>query len=527
MTAYRFIPIIVFVATAACRVVTGGDYTFHHENVIGTSLELRIDAPSPQVATAIERRSLATIERMAGILSQHDPHSELNRWQRGELHTESRSQALVRVLEAAENWRTRTRGAFDVRAGAFTRLWAAAEKDQTLPDHGERRDLVAAVSQPAISSDQLPISLDALAKGYILDSVCAEVEKHFKSVQDFTINIGGDIRKLGSKPLAVSVADPANATEGAAPLLSFVHGGSLAIATSGGYRRHFEINGRRYSHIIDPRTGFPQNAIRSASVIAHSAMDADAAATALTVMGTGQGLRLIEALDGFECAILSATGELAWSSGWPDSMTTNQPEDLKVASWPRRTYILTRDQKPGLLVKFELNRPKGTRYRRPYVAVWLEDTDGFPVKTAVLWMQTESPGPRWHRDLTRWYRNDRMRQVVEEKKLIGTISGATRGPGEYKARFDGTDNVGAALPIGKYTLCIEAARENGTYQIIREPLQLAGKTIDEQKLKGNIEVRSASWSYIPWKNKAKQPEAKAQAKDEAVGDSPASDKPES
>src|SRR6056297_2259913 len=63
---------------------------------------------------------------------------------------------------------------------------------------------------------------------------------------------------------------------------------------------------------------------------------------------------------------------------------------------------------PGLHVWFKLERPGGSNYRKPYVAVWLEDTDGFPVKTAVLWWQTEQPGPRWHRDLTRWYRNNRM-----------------------------------------------------------------------------------------------------------------------
>ncbi|HCO26668.1 MAG TPA: hypothetical protein DIT97_27990, partial [Gimesia maris] len=80
----------------------------------------------------------------------------------------------------------------------------------------------------------------------------------------------------------------------------------------------------------------------------------------------------------------------------------------------------------GLNVDFTLKRPEGGRYRRPYVAVWLEDEDGFPVKTALLWMQTKQPGPRWHRDLTRWYRNDRFRKLAENKELIGTISAATR-----------------------------------------------------------------------------------------------------
>ena len=116
-------------------------------------------------------------------------------------------------------------------------------------------------------------------------------------------------------------------------------------------------------------------------------------------------------------------------------------------------------------------------------------------------MQTEQPGPRWHRDLTRWYRYDRLRKVVEEKDLIDTIAGATRGPGEYQARFDGTDNLGKSLPHGQYTLYIEVAREHGTYQLIRQPVELTAKPIDEQKLKDNVEVSQAAFYYIPWNQK--------------------------
>ena len=90
-----------------------------------------------------------------------------------------------------------------------------------------------------------------------------------------------------------------------------------------------------------------------------------------------------------------------------------------------------------------------------------------------------------------------MRKVVEQSELIGTISGATRGPGEYKARFDGTDNDGKPLPDGDYVLCLEVAREHGTYQIIREPLELNGAAIAEKSLKSNIEVSSAAYKYEP------------------------------
>lgn len=152
----------------------------------------------------------------------------------------------------------------------------------------------------------------------------------------------------------------------------------------------------------------------------------------------------------------------------------------------------------GLVVNFSLAPKKGGgRYRRPYVAVWLEDKEGFPVKTAALWLQTSAPGPRWHRDLTRWYRNDRVRKLAEKTDLIDAISGATRGPGDYSAHFDGTDNSGKALDSGKYTLCIEVAREHGTYQIIRETIEWGDKAIEKKALKPNVEISVANYSYVP------------------------------
>jgi len=186
-----------------------------------------------------------------------------------------------------------------------------------------------------------------------------------------------------------------------------------------------------------------------------------------------------------ECSALTAFDEKP-----PDTVQAEQLKtDLEVNTGERASS--------GLFVEFSLSRPEGGRYRRPYVAVWLEDKDGFPVKTAALWLQTEQPGPRWHRDLTRWYRNDRMRKLAENTELIDAVSGPTRGPGDYSAYFDGTDNSGKPLPPGKYTLCIEAAREHGTYQLIKENLELSDKVIPKKQLNGNVEVSAASYRFTP------------------------------
>ncbi len=112
-------------------------------------------------------------------------------------------------------------------------------------------------------------------------------------------------------------------------------------------------------------------------------------------------------------------------------------------------------------------------------------------------MQTDQPGPRWHRDLTRWYRNDRLRKTVEKTNLIETISGATRGPGTYQAVFDGKDNAGKVLEPATYTLCLEVAREHGTYQIIRKKIDIGDKAIEKTELEGNVEMGDVSFTYVP------------------------------
>ncbi|PQO45361.1 DUF2271 domain-containing protein [Blastopirellula marina] len=497
--------LLLLAAAAGTSPAVAEEYRLQREHVLGTSMELMVSAESEAAAEQIEQRVLDEIQRLAKIFSRYDANSELMQWQAGNVASTQLSAELTFVLQRAEHWRTTTGGAFDVRSGALAQLWKASAEQGERPSDAERQQLAAKLAHAPYQTDNiqrldtLAISLDALAKGYILDKACELVEREFPQCGDFTINIGGDLRKLGDVPLEIAITNPRAASEQAAPLETFIATRPLAMATSGDYRRSLEVAGHRVSHIFDPRTGLPTAEVASASVVAANAMDADALATALCVLGPAEGLALVESLDATECCVVTADGRIVHSSGWPfgspvsdaSLLVMHQEEDAA-------------KEKSGLYVDFSLVRPKGGRgYRRPYVAVWLEDTDGFPVKTAVLWMQTEQPGPRWHRDLTRWYRGDRMRKVVEETELIGTISTVTRGPGEYDAYFDGTDNAGQPLKPGKYTLCLEVAREHGTYQLIREKIEWGEQPIAEKELKGNVEMEDISYRFVPAKDEAK------------------------
>ena len=87
-----------------------------------------------------------------------------------------------------------------------------------------------------------------------------------------------------------------------------------------------------------------------------------------------------------------------------------------------------------------------------------------------------------------------MRQINEETDLVKTMSEPTRKPGEYKLVWDGTDHAGKVVPPGDYTVSIEAAREHGTYQIIRKKMKLDRESVQEP-LPGNQEIKSATLHY--------------------------------
>lgn len=199
-------------------------------------------------------------------------------------------------------------GAFDVTVGPLVRLWgfgprprrgrvpSAAEIAAAKERIGYRRVQVRA-SPPAIRKSQPEIELDlsALAKGFAVDAVARELER--RGFRHFLVEVGGELRAAGrnaqARPWQVAIERP---TAGAPVPRRIVPLQDRAIATSGDYRNSWEHEGVRYSHVLDPRTGWPiAHGAASVTVLADSAMRADALATALLVLGPQEGMALAEA----------------------------------------------------------------------------------------------------------------------------------------------------------------------------------------------------------------------------------------
>ena len=158
-----------------------------------------------------------------------------------------------------------------------------------------------------------PVSLDlsAIGKGYAVDELAKLLD--MAGYQDYMVEIGGEIRTRGKSsrggPWLIAIEKPGQGIGVVQQVLSLVN---VAVATSGDYRNYFEKDGKRYSHTIDPRTGYPiTHNLASVTVIAETAAFADAMATALTVMGPEEGLALAKSQDMAVYMLLKTEGGFA------------------------------------------------------------------------------------------------------------------------------------------------------------------------------------------------------------------------
>lgn len=142
-----------------------------------------------------------------------------------------------------------------------------------------------------------------------------------------------------------------------------------------------------------------------------------------------------------------------------------------------------------LSVNFEIP-VQGGPAKRPFVAIWIEDADRFPVRTVALWYHED----RYLTEMKAWYRADRLRSMSETTSIVRTVGSATRAPGKYSVKWDGKDNDGKLVKAGTYTVYLEVSREHGTYQLLKQEMKFTG-TAQKVQLTPGTEVSAASFDY--------------------------------
>ncbi|AUD04278.1 DUF2271 domain-containing protein [Spirosoma pollinicola] len=476
-----------------------GLYIAQADHVMGTSFDLKIVASSYPAAVRAETLVRAEIERLSQVLSSYQPDSEFNSWLATTNKAVAVSDDLFAVLAGFEKWGQQTGGAINAAAEGINQLWQKAAGSGSVPSETDRLQAVADARQQHWQLDienhtadhqtTTPLRLNTFTKSYILDRA-ANAALALPEVSAVVLNSGGDLVVRGNWTETVAVANPRADAENSQAIARLAVQ-NRAVATSGDYRRGVQIGTDWYSHIVNPLTGFPANEVSSATVIHPDAVTAGALATAFNILSPVQSEQLAATIPDADYLIMTQTGQSITSPGWADllapspSLTSNSSlsETARLLSvTPLKDKLWKADQE--LLINFELSQMEG-RYHRPFVAVWVEDENHQPVRNLALWYNK----PRWLPELRAFYALPRSNDVN-----VGSVTSATRSPGAYTLQWDGKDNAGQYVKQGKYTVCIEAAREHGTYQLMRQEMDFNGKT-KQQTLNGNVEIASAALDY--------------------------------
>jgi len=288
--------------------------TGRYQGLLGTVIELRTWARTSDDTAGAEAAVIAEIERLQRVFDRFDPSSDLCRWRAG---TSVTSPELTEVLDLADRWRRRSGGAFDPTVGRLVAVWNAAASAGRSPTSTELAEAAALVSPTDALTDPVArpwVDLNAIAKGWIVDRAL-ETGLASPGVIGMTVNAGGDIAHRHDRPLIVGIEDPARPFDNVDPLtrVQVIDG---AVATSGGARRGWTIDGTRHSHVLDPRTGASVDHITSASVLAPDAATADIVATVLTVLDVADGLAFVDDLDDVGCLLVTADGEAYRDPTW-------------------------------------------------------------------------------------------------------------------------------------------------------------------------------------------------------------------
>ncbi|WP_460533834.1 DUF2271 domain-containing protein [Chitinimonas naiadis] len=466
-------------ATTAAQSAEAASWRFHADHVLGTSLDLVAvagDEATAQEALAVVR---AEIDRLDLVLSSYRPDSELSALNScSEMQV---SQDLYNVVAACEQWRTVTAGAFSGRLGHALQQWQdaaqAGELDLAALQQSVAKAAAATVTlDPASRTIRRPeevrFAMDALAKGYIIDRAIIAARKQVAGLDGLMLDIGGDMRSWGKAPQTggwqVGVAHTARLADNG-PVAAVLQLNNQAVATSGRGMRDLQVGDNLYGHTLDPQTGSAASLISSATVIAPQAADADALATALSVLSPAQGLAMIAKLPGVEALLQLADGRQFSSGGWHSVAAQREARapslihtaDAAGTPWPA-----------GFSTNIEYEIPKidSDNYKAPFVAIWITDQNRNIVRNLTHLGNQE----KWIDSNYVWWR--RYGRKIEK---LDAVTKPTRKPGKYAIAWDGSDEEGKKVTQGKYLVHIEASREHGghTYQTFE--LELAAKPFSQ------------------------------------------------
>lgn len=325
MTGRRVAALLILLGSsgAACPTRAAAQDSLYIESrpAMGTSVEIFLYAETRDRAVELFEVAFQEVSRVEAALSTYRSTSEISRINAEATHgTVVTDPEVFGLVSTALEYSRLTGGAFDVTVGPLVKAWGFFRGDGQHPSTDALSEARAKVGWRQVAVDSarrsirfltpgLELDLGGIGKGFALD--CAARLLRRNSVGRALLSAGqSSYVAIGAPPdtpgWRINIPSPADPTRA----LSTIQLRDQSLSTSGSSQQYFEMNGRRYSHIIDPRTGEPVTGMAQVTVIAPTATGSDALSTALFVAGHNHAAMLIESMEG--------TAALLVTDGWPE-----------------------------------------------------------------------------------------------------------------------------------------------------------------------------------------------------------------
>lgn len=314
MKNLSFSLIIIAFALSSCSKKT--EYVKNSGVIFGTTYSMIYEHPK---GVDIQDDILAELHKFNNSLSNYDPNSTISRVNNNDPNVEIDpyfKQCFIRSQEISKI----THGAFDITVAPVVNAWGFGYDESIQADSMKIDSLMQFVGYQKIKLANnkiikeisgIKLDVSAIAKGFGVDVASRVIEKH--GITNYMVEIGGEVRARGKnakgKYWRIGIDKPIEDKEVShRELEEVVNLKNKSLATSGNYRQYYEKDGIKYSHTINPKTGFPARSnLLSASVMADDCMTADAFATAFMVMGVEKSIELANSISDIEIYLIFST----------------------------------------------------------------------------------------------------------------------------------------------------------------------------------------------------------------------------
>jgi thiamine biosynthesis lipoprotein len=293
-------------------------------SLLGSPFDITVVAKDSIQGNEFTSEAIFEVKRIENLISDWIPNSQISKVnQNAGIKAIKVDLEVYNLVERALKISKLTNGAFDISYASMDKIWKFDGSMTKMPTKEEIKKSVSKVGYQNVilnakdttiflKKSGMKLGLGGIGQGYIADKLKGLLE--LKGCEAGIVNVSGDIstwgKQINGKPWTVAIVNPMNKNKIFAtfPLVD------TAVETSGSYEKFVTFDGKRYSHIIDPRTGYPASGIVSISVFAKQTEVADAFATGIFVMGVEVGLDFVNQIKGVECIIVDDKGAIHTSN---------------------------------------------------------------------------------------------------------------------------------------------------------------------------------------------------------------------